>query len=300
MGMSSEVVTTILAPAASYDLTTLASVKSELAVASGAGGDDVWLGRVISQTSKTVMNETNRVFAPEYIEDLFYIARTPNQVPSGLRSIQLSRWPVISVVSVTQASYDAATKVTLVENVDFRADYENGTLIRLDASTGRMIAWAALPVTAHYTAGFGNAVTESKTVPSVAPWQVTVSHADAFSCDQTVTRATGVALTRVAANPTVGQYTVAAGVYTFSATDANTLLTFAYATRDVPDDVEEACLRLVAGRYRSRGRDPSLIQRDTPGVGTERWWFGGVPGQSGALPPDVAGLLDNYRVPVVG
>jgi len=296
--MSTEVVTTVLAAASSYDLTTLANARSELGIASGATNDDAWLIRAVAQSSKTVMNETNRVFAPELIEDLFYVARTHNHVPAGLWTIQLSRWPVLAVASVVQASYNTSTTVTLVENVDFRVDYENGKLICLEASSGQAIAWAALPLTVRYTAGFGRAVTESGTVPAASPWKVTVAQAASFSCDQAVTRASGAVLTRVAANPAAGQYVVTAGVYTFAAADANATLTFAYATRDAPDDIEEACLRIVVGRYRARGRDPALIQRDTSGVGTERFWFGGAPGQTGAVPPDIAGLLDNYRIPV--
>jgi hypothetical protein len=297
MAMSTEVVTTILAPAASHDLTTLANAKSELGIT--ATTDDAWISRVIGQISKTVMNATNRVFAPEYIEDQFYIARTRNHVPAGLWTIQLSRWPVISVVLVEQASYSASTVTVLVENVDFKVDYENGTLIRLDSSTGRMMAWAALPLTVHYTAGFGAAAVESRTVPAAGPYTVTVASAATFSCDQSVKRASGAALTLVTSSPAASQYTVAAGVYTFNAADAGTALTFTYATKDVPDDVEEACLRLVVGRKSAKGRDPALIQRETPGVGTERWWFGGAPGQSGALPPDIDAMLQSYNVPVV-
>jgi len=297
MAMSTEVVTTILAPAASYDLTTLAIAKSELGIT--ATTDDAWISRVISQISKTVMNATNRVFAPEHIEDQFYIARTRNHVPAGLWTIQLSRWPVISVTLVEQASYNAETVTVLVENADFQVNYETGTLVRLDSSTGRMMAWAALPLTVSYVAGFGTSVVESRPVPATGPYTVTVAGAATFSCDQSVKRASGVTLTRVAASPAVGQYTAVAGIYTFNAADASAALTFTYATQNVPDDIEEACLRLVVGRHKAKGRDPSLIQRETPGVGTERFWFGGAPGQSGALPPDIDAMLQNYHVPVV-
>jgi hypothetical protein len=84
-----------------------------------------------------------------------------------------------------------------------------------------------------------------------------------------------VALTRVTGAPAVGQYTLAGatGTYTFAAADASKPLTFSYAVRDMPDDLEQACLEIVTGRFRDRGRNPALISREQPGIGVERFWF---------------------------
>lgn len=52
------------------------------------------------------------------------------------------------------------------------------------------------------------------------PYQVTVANSATWTVDLGVRYAlTGIPLTRVAATPTTGQYTVAAGVYTFAAAD---------------------------------------------------------------------------------
>lgn len=63
------------------------------------------------------------------------------------------------------------------------------------------------------------AIAEAGTIPTT-PFQVTVANSGTWTVDQGVIyAATGLPLTRVAAAPTTGQYSVAAGVYTFAAAD---------------------------------------------------------------------------------
>lgn len=297
MGFS--VVTTVLAPAASYDLTDLATVKDELSIGAANNASNTWLSRAISQASQAIANDTDRVFPPEYVQDNFDIEQDahPYQTPGGLAVLQLARWPVLGVASVTQ-TLSIGSIQTLTEGVDFRADLDAGQLLRLNPYTGSGSTWEARPVVVNYMAGFGSKVQETRTVPA-SPYQVTVTQAAAFSCDQAVARANGSALVRVSANPAVGQYSLAAGVYTFNATDTGQSLTITYGARAIPADLVEICLRLITGRFYAKGRDPSLVQRDTPGIGIERFWFGGAPGQKGAFPPEIDGALEFYRVHVV-
>lgn len=63
---------------------------------------------------------------------------------------------------------------------------------------------------------------EAATIPAASPWTVTVANSSEFVADQGIVyAATGVPLTPVASGPTTGQYSVAAGVYTFATADAN-------------------------------------------------------------------------------
>lgn len=64
-------------------------------------------------------------------------------------------------------------------------------------------------------------VGEAGTIPAASgPYTVTVANSATWTVDQGVIfAATGVPLTRVASGPTTGQYSVAAGVYTFAAAD---------------------------------------------------------------------------------
>jgi hypothetical protein len=75
------------------------------------------------------------------------------------------------------------------------------------------------------------AFAEAGTVEASTPYVVTAANAATFVADQGVVYAgSGLPLTKVAASPTVGQYSVAAGVYTFNASDAGqaVLLTYTY------------------------------------------------------------------------
>lgn len=293
------VITTVLAPAASNGMIDVAMAKDELSITGTA--NDAWLSRVIGQVSRAMMNATNRVFAPEYVQDLIDIKRMRSQVPGGVWQLQLTRFPVLAVASVIQVSTELSTTRTLVQETDFRVDYDTGALIRIDSATGMSIAWEALPVTVRYVAGYGTAVSEAHSGPASSPYQIVVAQAAAFSCDQSVAYANGTLLVSVSANPAHGQYSVdgSTGTYTLNAADALQSLILNYATSDPPEDLQEACLRLVTARFRAKGRDPALVQREQPGIGVERFWFGGVPGQTGTFPPDIEAALDNYHVPVV-
>jgi hypothetical protein len=298
MGFSA--VTTVLASAATFDLTDLATAKDELSIKTANTSNDTWLARAINQVSQSVASFTQRIFAPELVTEVFDIAQDPYpyQTPGGFAELQLSRWPALAVDSVAQTLAPAVTQA-LVVGMDFRVDNETGRLLRLNPYTGAGTTWEAIPVTVQYLAGFGARVSESGAVPASAPYQVTVTQTAAFSCDHSVSYPDGTRLARVTGPPAAGEYSVAAGVYTFNAADEGKMLAFSYATFIVPDDLEEICLRLVTARYRAKDRDPALIQRETPGVGLERWWFGGAPGQKGPFPPDIEAALLPYAMPVV-
>lgn len=297
MGFS--VATTVIAAAVNQDLTDLATVKDELEIKTADGTKDTWLKRAITSVSAAIANECERTFAPECVSDTFDIDQDayPYQTPGGFAQLQLTRWPVLAILSVLQKP-TCGQPVPLTEGVDFRTNPATGELLRLNPFTGTGSSWEAAPVTVTYVAGYGVAIAEEHAVPA-APYQVTVSQSAAFSCDQAVIDASGAALKRVAANPAAGQYSVAAGVYAFNQADTAAALTFSYGVKAIPADLVDICLQLISGRYAARGRDPALVQRETPGVGMERWWFGGAPGQKGAFPPDIEAALDRYNMPVV-
>jgi len=296
MGFSA--VSSIISPAANYDLTDLASAKVELSITTTT--DDAWLAKAVSQVSRAISTETQRVLVPEVVQDLFELDRQALRRGSARLAleVQLSRWPVIDIISVVQTLSTGLTQ-TLVQGTDFRVDPENGTLTRLEPVSGAVLSWEADPLTVIYMAGYGALATETHSVPA-SPYQVTVSQSAAFSCDQSVKYSSGTALTRVSGSPAAGQYSVAAGVYTFAGADSGQSLTFTYGVKVIPDDLAEICLRLINGRYRGKDRDPSLVQQETPGVGMRRWWFGGAPGQKGQFAPDIAAALERFCMPVVG
>jgi hypothetical protein len=308
--MGVHTITTTNTQAATYSLTTLAAVKLELAITDTT--QDTWLGNIIQQISAQVASHCNRVFPPETITDTLYIEQDPYpyQTPGGVEPLQLSRWPVLSIASVTQIvgtenvnGTITNTTQALVAGQDYELDALKGELLRLNPFTGVATCWEALPTIVEYTAGYGTETEESYTVSGGTP-SYTVQNAAAFSIDQGVTYAsTGAALKSVAANPTTGQYSVnnQTGVYTFAAGDDGAVLDISYAYSVIPFDLTDAVLQLITARYWSRGRDPSVMQTDGSGPqGSIRYWVSDPQKANGAFPPSIAGLLDGiYRVPVV-
>ena len=70
---------------------------------------------------------------------------------------------------------------------------------------------------------------EAATVPASGPYTYTTTNHATFTSDQGVVYASsGLPFKQVAAAPAVGQYSVAAGVYTFSAADANAAALISY------------------------------------------------------------------------
>jgi hypothetical protein len=69
---------------------------------------------------------------------------------------------------------------------------------------------------------------EAGTVPAVTTYTITVSNSATWSTDLGVTYANGNAFTKVASAPTAGQYSVAAGIYTFAAADASAQVFISY------------------------------------------------------------------------
>lgn len=70
---------------------------------------------------------------------------------------------------------------------------------------------------------------EAGTIPAATPWTITVVNAANWTADLGVTFAGQTKpLTRVASGPTTGQYSVAAGVYTFAAADTGKAITISY------------------------------------------------------------------------
>jgi hypothetical protein len=71
---------------------------------------------------------------------------------------------------------------------------------------------------------------ETTSVPAVSPFTYTTTFHATFVADQGVVyAATGLPMKAVASSPSVGQYTVAAGVYTFSTADAAAAVLISYS-----------------------------------------------------------------------
>lgn len=132
--------TEIVTPAADKALATLADVKAELKIEGTA--NDATLTRYIAAASAAVSELCGRVFPVETIRDTIF-----GSTVCAIKEIDLSRRPVVSVDTVTEAG------VSLTAGTDFYLDAPRGRLIRIDAN-GRPALWKSADIVATFDAGF--------------------------------------------------------------------------------------------------------------------------------------------------
>lgn len=149
----------IVTPASSYLLVDLADVKTLLGI-SGTGSDAV-LNLWIAQASTTAQSWTNNPFVVETIQDQLYPGSDgwPWTVRRDFSPLRLSRWPLVSIVSVVETIANVATTLTL--GTDFLADMALGQLTRLQTYSPPPSGvapwpcnWRANPIVVQYQAGY--------------------------------------------------------------------------------------------------------------------------------------------------
>jgi hypothetical protein len=145
--------TTVVTPATPpangtlYDLTDLATIKAELDITGGA--KDTVIKGLITRASAAAAQYCNRVFQVETVKDEFWAQRDPfpHLVQGKFEPLQLSRWPITSVTTVTENA------VALVDPTDFRTDLPKGQLVRMDGN-GYPRHWPSFPIAVTYAAGY--------------------------------------------------------------------------------------------------------------------------------------------------
>ncbi len=226
-------------------LTTLANVKtfaiSTVPSATQSTADDTLLNSLINQASMAITNYIQRsnIARTAYVDQ---ISGAGNEV------ITLKNWPVVSVQSV----------VTPVVSIPARPSpaYSGFYLGTQDGSiAGRpqqvFVQGYCFPrgqgnVTVNYQAGYC-IQNEAATVPGGSYTLVVQQPYGSWCQDDGVTYANGTALTPVTGVPTAGQYTVAAGAYTFAAADTTAAVLISYSY--IPFDIEQVCIELAVERY---------------------------------------------------
>jgi hypothetical protein len=138
-------ITTVTAAATSYDLTTLANVKAELDITDG--GSDAVLRRYITSASKAAAHYCNRVFAVETVSEAFLPGHRYCAYGQHYAVLQLSRFPLVTVTSVTED--DDLLTVT----DDYLVNSSNGQLTRVNSGL-LPSRWLELGVTVVYSSGY--------------------------------------------------------------------------------------------------------------------------------------------------
>jgi hypothetical protein len=127
---------TVTTPAESYDLTLLATVKSELGITDRS--EDVNLARWITQASGEVSKRLNRVFAQETVSETFRFTCRQD-------GLLLSRFPVTEIASIVENE-------TTLTAADYELVAQTGELNRL--RNDRTWHWPSGKIVVTYTAGF--------------------------------------------------------------------------------------------------------------------------------------------------
>lgn len=69
--------------------------------------------------------------------------------------------------------------------------------------------------------------------------------------------------------------------------------------RDLPDDLERACIETVKARWFARLRDPLAKSEQVQGVASTNYWVPNDSSDDPGLPPAVIGLLARHRLPTL-
>lgn len=298
--MAVETITTVLvaatatAPADPYDLTDLATARDELGITNANDtANDSFISRAITQSSRAIARYCNRVFAVETVQDQIYIQQDayPWQVPGGVYPLQLSRWPLVdsSVVAFTGNTHGSI----LVDGIASTAGIAQGA--PLFASDG------SLPVGTTV-----QTVMPSALILSQAPKTSVAGLAMSTGLQVVQTLSVGVTQTLIYGQDFTADakrgWLIRLNPFTatsqrWEAEPVTVQYQAGYGT--VPPDLTDACLRLVTARFRAKSRDPMLVEQTQPQtLGTQRYWVGPAPGQTGAFAPEILALIQPYRVPV--
>ena len=239
---------------AASDLAALADVKAWLAGSSGIGStDDALLSRLITDVSGAITAYLGRPALTPHP----YNERLDGK---GKTRMFLRNYPALQVTSLfidnvvlPQAVAPAAgapfTRGYLLELWDGFPPGRPQALDLFHATFRR----GRQNVEVSYNAGYA-VEGENQTVPA-APGPYTVTAAAPFgpwASDQGVTYNNVTPLVAVSGTPSVGEYNVSAGVYTFAAADAGVVLLVSYGF--IPAAINNACIEWVAERYRYRTR----------------------------------------------
>lgn len=137
-------ITTVTDAADSYDLTTVSVIQSELSVA----GNATKLQRYLSSSSAAISNYCQRVFQEEGLVDEFRMRPGMRQSSPRIETLQLSRYPVSSVASLTENG------AVLVQDVDFAVKVASGQIVRLSNGGDGLKHWSVFPIVVAYVGGY--------------------------------------------------------------------------------------------------------------------------------------------------
>jgi len=236
--------------ASSFDLMTLSDLKAWLEVEGTQ--DDTLISLLISQVSRAILS---------FLDRPSILPTTYTDVIDGGNdtSVMLRYWPVSAIASCIIDGVSIPAAPPLVAGAAAQRGYildsadtpPPGRMQRLSLRYG-LFSRGLQNVIISYFAGY-QVSGETAVVPAMAPFTIAAQAPyGAFASDGGVAYADGSPLLSVGQNPSIGQYSVTAGLYTFAAADAgaNVALTYGY----IPYDLALAAKEWAAERYAYHSR----------------------------------------------
>lgn len=257
------------------DLTTLARATAWIPNAGTTNNAEI--ASLITAYSRAILKYLGR-------PQLSATSYTETRTGHGTTSIMPANYPVQSVQSLYLSGYSVPASVIAPPQPPTNGFLINRQTMAIDLLGFRQ-DYGPGAVTMTYVAGYLDV--ETGAVPSTGPYVFTPSYF--WQTDQGVKYANGTALTPVASAPAAGQYVPpapwnAVNSYTFAAADAGQTLSFAYGT--VPEDVVQACNKMVGNAFAERSRIGIKSQTLAQQV---------VVFDLSAVPASILALLDPYR-----
>lgn len=277
-----------------YDLVDLPTAKAELGIDIIDTDKDDFVARAITQASRSIASYCKRTFQAETVLGTVYPPRDayPWQVPGGTDPLQLARWPLQFIPPVSLPA---------------PAETDQGNVLPFASTAGvavgQPVAHAAVLPGATVTAVAPNV---SVTLSTNLTGPVKQGDSVGFGIAVWVTDPPGAprllaAGTDYQADAALGQLVRLSpySAYPMPWDPVLTQVAYQGGYTAIPEDVQDAALRLITARYRARGRDPAMKSQDQPGLGHQQYWIGTMPGVRGAFTEEIRGLLGQYRVPTV-
>lgn len=324
--------TPLFAGGSPLDLVDLASVKLEMGIS--VTTDDVWLAKAITRASIAAENYCNRTFVPALWQDQVWPGRDayPWQLPPRLAPLQLDRFPILGGPSLAGTAPPQAPVLSALPGGALtaatyyaRLSYvtETGETALSQETALSLAASNLLSVAAPGPDPFSLAIGYNVYV-GATPFGETRQNASPIGVNSAWVLADGGVTVGAAMpkyvtlveNAPISPTPLAEGVdflvgyglgqvtRLFSidgqpkAFSLPITAIYGAGFSTIPDDLQDAVILMVKGRYYARTRDPMIRSQNVTGVYEAAYFFATGPGGQGDLPVDVMAKLDRYRVPV--
>jgi hypothetical protein len=251
-----------------YDLTTVANVKAWLGLPSEPTASDTMLAALVTAASRAIYAALSRTsLLPQRYTDTIDIES---------ERVYLANWPIQQVTSVILDGLVVPPAGAppqlgfLLQPADLAPP---GRPQALDIFGRRFLRRRQSLIVA-YQAGYA-IEGEAWMAPATAPYLISAAAPfGAWASDLGVVYSnSGLFLQATTGAPAAGQYSVSAGLYRFSASDAGAALSLSYGF--IPQDLVQAATELAAERFRASERiglrskslgGQETISYDTSGV----------------------------------